>query len=151
MTARTQVESVIRSCPKNKVDDMVFVCEGNIEMLLKKYGLCGNDNTQAVLNFKIMSVGARPQDFRVDMGKDSFGEPKIAGESAACGKWADALIARVGRANIQVTKLFYRDWRRHMIEKAAFDSIFNLVGALHDNMSLGEVRRTPPAPSRIPF
>jgi hypothetical protein len=101
----SQVESIIRACPKNKVDDMVFLCEGNIEPVLKKYGLCGNENTQAVLNFKIMSKGARPQDFRVDMGTDSFGEPKIAGETVVCGKWADALMARLERANIQSSKV----------------------------------------------
>lgn len=84
---------------------MVFLCEGNIESVLKKYGLCGNENTQAVLNFKIMTKGARPQDFRVDMGTDSFGEPKIAGETVVCGKWADALMARLNRANIQSSKV----------------------------------------------
>lgn len=36
-------------------------------------------------------------------------------------------------------QLYYRDWRRHMIEKTVFDSIFNLVGVLHDGISLGEV------------
>jgi hypothetical protein len=48
-----EIEGVIRACPKEKVDDLVFMAEGNIELLLKKYALCGNDNTQAVINFKV--------------------------------------------------------------------------------------------------
>ncbi len=64
-----------------------------------------------------MSKGARPQNCRVDLGPDSFGETKYAGETVVCGKWADALKARLERANIPCEKLFYRDWRRHMIEK----------------------------------
>lgn len=51
------VEEVIRSCPKEKVDDLVFMQEGCIETLLKKYALCGNDNTQAVINFKVVGMG----------------------------------------------------------------------------------------------
>eukprot|EP00282_Hemiselmis_andersenii_P035475 CAMPEP_0169443170 /NCGR_PEP_ID=MMETSP1042-20121227/9215_1 /TAXON_ID=464988 /ORGANISM="Hemiselmis andersenii, Strain CCMP1180" /LENGTH=376 /DNA_ID=CAMNT_0009554385 /DNA_START=57 /DNA_END=1187 /DNA_ORIENTATION=- len=134
-----EVESVIRSCPKEKVDDLVFVQGGNIEMLLKKYGLCGNENTQAVLNFNIMSVGARPQNLLVDMGPDSFGETKYAGETVICGKWADALLARLERAGIVGKKLFHRDWRRHMMERMVFQSVVHLVGTLHDGVSIGEV------------
>ncbi len=64
-----------------------------------------------------MSQGARPQNCRVDMEPDSFGEAKFAGETVVCGKWGDALKERLERAGIPCVKLFYRDWRRHMIEK----------------------------------
>eukprot|EP00281_Chroomonas_sp_CCMP1168_P030082 CAMPEP_0206244066 /NCGR_PEP_ID=MMETSP0047_2-20121206/17950_1 /ASSEMBLY_ACC=CAM_ASM_000192 /TAXON_ID=195065 /ORGANISM="Chroomonas mesostigmatica_cf, Strain CCMP1168" /LENGTH=374 /DNA_ID=CAMNT_0053669243 /DNA_START=125 /DNA_END=1249 /DNA_ORIENTATION=+ len=133
------VEEVIRSCPKEKVDDLVFMQEGNIELLLKKYGLCGNENTQATINFKVIQMGSRPQNCRVEMEPDSFGNPKYAGETVVCGKWGDALKERLERADIPCEKLYYRDWRRHMFEKVIFDSIFNLVGVLHNEQTLGEV------------
>lgn len=133
------VEEVIRSCPKEKVDDLVFVQEGNMELLLKKYGLCGNDNTQAILNFNVVQKGSRPQNCRVEMEPDSFGQPKYAGETVVCGKWGDALKARLERSSIPCEKLYYRDWRRHMFEKVIFDSVFNLVGLLHQEQTIGEV------------
>jgi len=58
-----------------------------------------------------MSVGARPQNFLVDMGPDSFGETKYAGETVVCGKWADALLSRMERAGIVGKRLFYRSLR----------------------------------------
>lgn len=73
------------------------------------------------------------------MKPDSFGQPKFAGETVVCGKWADALKARLERQDIVCQKMYYRDWRRHMYEKVIFDSVFNLVGTLHDNVSIGEV------------
>ncbi|KAJ1488852.1 hypothetical protein T484DRAFT_1782187 [Baffinella frigidus] len=71
-----EVEAVIKACPQSKLDDLVFCQKGNIELLLKKYALCGNDNTQMLPYFSIFSKESRPMSELEDMGKDSFGSPK---------------------------------------------------------------------------
>jgi len=40
--------------------------------VLKKYGLCGNENTQVVPYFSIYNKGSRAQDCKVDLGKDAM-------------------------------------------------------------------------------
>ena len=58
----SELENVIRSCPQSKLDDLVFVQDGMIEPILKKYALCGNENTQMLPYFTLFSKGGRPQD-----------------------------------------------------------------------------------------
>lgn len=135
------VEGVIKSCPKDKLDDLVFVQNGMMEPLLKKYALCSVDQTQATLFFTVFKAGSRPQDCLTDLGLDARGEPKYAGETAVCGKWAGALQQRLQRRDLHCAKLFYRDWRRAMVERVVFESAFHLVGSLHNDgkTTLGEV------------
>jgi len=135
----SELEGVIRSCPSSKLDDLVFVQDGMIEPILKKYALCGNENTQMLPYFTLFSKGGRPQDSLVDLGTDAFGEAKYAGETSICGKWAGALKQRLDRLNLHSRILFYRDWRRAMLEKILFDSVFPLVGSMHKGLSIGEV------------
>jgi len=134
-----EVENIIRSCPVEKLDDLVFMQSGMLEPVLKKYALCGNDNTQLNPIFWQYDVGSRPQQALTDMGPDSFGVTKYAGETTVCGKWSGAVVQRLKRHNLDCKRLYYRDWRRTMIEKTIFDSVFNLIGVLHDGQTLGEV------------
>ena len=140
-----ELEGIIRACPKEKVDDLVFISTGNIELLLKKYSLCGNDNTQIVPYFTIFDKGSRPQDCLVDLGKDAQGCQKYAAETTVCGKWAGPVSDRLERLGLHCRTVFYMDWRRIMIERCVFESVFNLVGVLHKDqkdrqgVTLGEV------------
>jgi len=140
-----EVEGVIRACHKDKVDDLVFCQQGNIEQILKKYGLCGNENTQIVPYFSIYGKGSRAQDCKVDLGNDAFGVQKWAGETTVCGKWAGPVADRLERLGLHSRTMFYLDWRRVMIEKTVFDCVFNLVGVLHKDknekqgVTIGEV------------
>ena len=47
------------------------------------------------------------------------------------GKWAGSVEERLTRMNFFCRTMFYRDWRRVMLEKCAFLTVFPLVGALH--------------------
>ena len=50
--------------------------------------------TQAVLYWTIDRVGDKPRDGLVSLGFDKRGDPKLAGETVVCGKWAGALQQR---------------------------------------------------------
>mmetsp|Transcript_50479 Transcript_50479/g.114989 ORF Transcript_50479/g.114989 Transcript_50479/m.114989 type:complete len:380 (+) Transcript_50479:2-1141(+) len=134
-----EVEAVIKACPQSKLDDLVFCQKGNIELLLKKYALCGNDNTQMLPYFSIFSKESRPMSELEDMGKDSFGSPKYAGETVIVGKWKGALAQRLDRIQLPSQPRGYLDYRRSMIEHTVFESVYNLVGLLHKGIPLGEV------------
>jgi len=140
-----ELEGIVRSCPKEKLGDLVFVSTGNIEPLLKKYALCGNDNTQVVPYFTVFDKGSRPQDSLVDLGKDAQGQQKWAGETTVCGKWAGPVADRLERLGLHSRTVYYLDWRRVMIERCVFESVFNLVGVLHKDkrdrqgVTIGEV------------
>lgn len=40
-------------------------------------------------------MGAKPSEYLSNIGTDSRGEAKLAGESAVCGKWRGALAMRL--------------------------------------------------------
>ena len=72
----------------------------------------------------------KPRDLSCNIGLDAGGEAKYAGESAACGKWCGAIEERLENNSIRCKTGFYREWRRKMWERAAFDAVFNLIGAV---------------------
>ncbi|CAN0215170.1 unnamed protein product [Ascophyllum nodosum] len=104
-----EVASVIDSCPPEKREDLVFLQSGCLEPLLKSRGLCRNDQTQATLFFSVDKVGARPKEYLTNIGTDSRGEAKLAGETMACGKWKGALAMRLERSayNLRCAKVRY--------------------------------------------
>ena len=125
---------------KPKISDFVFLSGGPIcgviEPILKKYGyardtmtqlLCGGFTTPDNIFGTI-----KPRDLSCNIGIDAQGESKWAGETATCGKWAGAVQERFETNDIRCKAGFYREWRRLMWERAAFDSVFNLVGAVRD-------------------
>ena len=68
----------------------------------------------------------------VNLGLDANGESKMAGECAACGKWAGAIAEKLQRNSISCTTDFYREWRRKMWERHILDVCFHLVGAVRN-------------------
>ncbi|KAG5187675.1 hypothetical protein JKP88DRAFT_260250 [Tribonema minus] len=135
------LEAVLKACPDDKRADLVFLQGGCVEPLLKRYGACSKDQTQAVLWWTFEAGSARPIDGEVSLGLDSFGEPKVAGQTSVCGKWAGALKGRLARGGLPCETMFYNDWRRVMFERLIFQSAFNLVGALHGYPTVGYVAR----------
>jgi hypothetical protein len=67
-----------------------------------------------VLYWKIERIGEHLsiRDGEVSLGFDKRGEPKLAGESVVCGKWAGAVLNRLERGGLPCQKLYYNDWRR---------------------------------------
>lgn len=104
---------------------------GNIEEILQTRGYCRDSMTQIVISG--MQLGPEGiKDASVNLGPDSVGEDKLAGECAACGKWNGAIAKRLERNEVRCTTDFYRDWRRKMWERNCLDAVLNLVGSVRE-------------------
>lgn len=133
------VENLLQHCPDSKREDLVFLNYGDmIEPILKRYG-CGRDRqTQAVVYLAINEYGKVEED-RASLGEDMMGQPKFAAETCVTGKWAGHFADRLARHSFFCSELFYRDWRRAMLERVVFESVVNLVGVLHKGVPIKEV------------
>jgi len=128
---------------KARAEDFVFfsgtkVC-GVVEPVLREFGMCRDSMTQVVVGFTLPPPGSglggvtrKPEDTACNIGHDAQGDEKWAGESHACGKWNGAVASRLDINGIRCKTGFYRDWRRTMWERALYDAVFNLVGAVRD-------------------
>ena len=137
--AAEALEPVLAAVRDGKREDLVFLQRGDmIEPLLKRYG-CGRERqTQALLYLGCNEFGKLEED-RVGMGEDVQGMAKFAAESCVTGKWAGAVADRLRRSKFHCAEQFHRDWRRNMIECVVFESVYNLVGALHKSVPVSEV------------
>lgn len=126
-----QVEEVILACPKEKRNDLVFMQSACLENLLKRYGLCNKKTTQCVPYFSVSPLGL-PIDGRVqyDVSKTD-GEPKYAGQTSVCGLWRGAVAERLKKKGLHVVTMDYMYWRKQMLERLLFDSVFGLLACVH--------------------
>lgn len=88
--------------------------------------------TQVLISGMKILPDNRVQDATVKLGLDSNGEEKLAGECCACGKWAGSIAERLERSSVMCRIDFYREWRRRMWERSAFDAICHVIGAVRD-------------------
>ena len=128
---------------EDKRDDLVYVTttKGNIEPVLKNFGLPRDATSQLLVGFTVpTNSNFFPMDLSVKYGEDSQAMDKFAGESCATGKWRDAIAQRLNNKMIRCKSCFYREWKRDMWEKSAFDAVFNLMGAvIGDGTTIAEV------------
>lgn len=133
------LEALLSEIPENKREDLVFINYGDmIENILKKFGLLRDATTQAVAYYSINEFG-NIEDDRTSLGDDRMGLPKYAAETSVTGKWAGAYADRLRRNNLHCSENFYRDFRRKMLERVVYESVFNLVAILHKRCPLSEV------------
>jgi hypothetical protein len=133
-----ELDEFLKNLPddwKPRREDFIFLSGGKqygvIEPILKTYGMARDSMTQLLCGgFTTPGYPKVPMDLSCNIGLDTNGEDKIAGETAVCGKWAGAVRERFESRGIPVKVGFYREWRRWMWERAAFDAVFNLVGAV---------------------
>lgn len=121
----------------SRIDDFVFFSGGKhcgvVEPILRDFGMCRDSMTQVLVGFTaIRGVHKKPEDLACNIGSDAQGSDKWAGESAACGKWNGAIAERLGGNDIRCKTGFYREWRRFMWERALYDAVFNVVGAVRE-------------------
>ena len=128
---------------KARAEDFVFfsgtkVC-GVVEPVLREFGMCRDAMTQVVVGFTLPPPGSglggvakKPEDMACNIGTDAQGDEKWAGESQACGKWNGAVTSRLDANGIRCKSVFYREWRRAMWERALYDCVWNLVGAVRE-------------------
>eukprot|EP00586_Coscinodiscus_wailesii_P018895 CAMPEP_0172515594 /NCGR_PEP_ID=MMETSP1066-20121228/269288_1 /TAXON_ID=671091 /ORGANISM="Coscinodiscus wailesii, Strain CCMP2513" /LENGTH=398 /DNA_ID=CAMNT_0013296709 /DNA_START=119 /DNA_END=1315 /DNA_ORIENTATION=+ len=134
----SQLSSILSSNLSNnwdaKRDDLVFFTtdKGNVEEVLRRYGLVRDGTTQVLACFSTPGAVLAPQDLSVTYGLDAAGEGKKAMETVTCGKWRDAIAKRLEGGGIGVKRMFHREWRRHMWEKTVFDAAFHLIGAIRE-------------------
>jgi len=126
-----EVESVILGCPKEKRNDLVFMQSACLETLLKRYGLANKKTTQCLPYFSISPFGL-PVEGRVqyDVSKTD-GEPKFAGQTVVCGTWRGAVAERLRKQDLHVEVMDYTYWRKQMLERLLFDSLFGLLACVH--------------------
>jgi len=135
------LDAVLADVPEDKKEDLVFLQRGDmIEPILKKHFVARERQTQAVLYLGINEYG-KLEDDRTNIGEDVQGVDKWAAESCATGKWAGAVADRLRRADFHCSELFHRDWRRHAIEAVIFESVYNVVGAVHQHVPISEVHK----------
>merc|ERR1712046_414270 len=63
----------------------------------------------------------------------------MGGLSAVSGTWAGALKMRLGTGGLTCAAVQERDLRRNMLEKLVWTCAFNLIGAVHGGITVGEV------------
>mmetsp|Transcript_32279 Transcript_32279/g.102936 ORF Transcript_32279/g.102936 Transcript_32279/m.102936 type:complete len:344 (+) Transcript_32279:90-1121(+) len=133
------LEEAIRRVPDDKKGDLVFVNHGHmLEPILKRYGLLRDTTTQAVAYYAVNEFG-KLEDDRTHIGEDTMGRAKYAAETAVTGKWAGAFADRLRRNKFHCSENFYRDFRRKMLERVIYESVYNLVAAVHEGCPLSEV------------
>lgn len=130
-TRNEDLMDVILSCPPEKKEDLVFLQNGFLERFLRQ-AQC-DKNTKANIYFAIPTMGAKPI--------DGITETDPEGLTAVCGKWEGAFSERLERAGLTCKILKERDFRRSQMEKLIWISVFNLLGAVHGNITMGEVAR----------
>lgn len=130
-TRNEDLMNVILSCPPEKKEDLVFLQNGFLERFLRQ-AQC-DKNTKANLYFAITKMGGKPI--------DGITETDPEGLTTVCGKWEGAFSERLERAGLTCKVLKERDFRRSQMEKLIWISVFNLIGAVHGNITMGEVAR----------
>lgn len=130
-TRNEDLMNVILSCPPEKKEDLVFLQNGFLERFLRQ-AQC-DKNTKVNCYFAISKLGAKPI--------DGITETDPEGLTTVCGKWESAFSERLERAGLTCKILKERDFRRSQMEKLIWICAFNLIGAVHGNISMGEVAR----------
>lgn len=128
-TRNDDLEDIILNCPDEKREDLVFVQNGYVENLLRKYAL--DDNTKANLYFAVSQFGGDAVDGVTELNPD--------GLTAVTGKWEYALYERITKAGLTCKIMKDRDFRRSSLEKLIWICTFNLIGAVHGNITMGEI------------
>lgn len=128
-TQTEDLEAVIKATPEAKKDDLIFLQDGMLEPVFQKYGLYGP--TQISLWIAQMRLGGKPVDGVHSAAAD--------GLTQVHGKWAGAVAMRMGTGGLLCREVMDRDGRRGVLERLVFVSAYNLVGAVHGGLTVGEV------------
>lgn len=128
-TRNKDLEQIVLDCPDSKRDDLVFIQNGMLEPFLRKFGL--SNNTKANIYFAVSRIGADPVDGKTELNPE--------GLTSVCGKWEGAFQQRLHKVGLSCKILKERDFRRGQLEKLIWICAFNLIGAVHGGITMGEV------------
>ncbi|KAL2621922.1 hypothetical protein R1flu_002127 [Riccia fluitans] len=127
-TRNDVLSSIIDSTPSNRREDLVFVQNGMLDPLLESKGLTA---TQVLVYFAVAKLGDPPTDGITDLNPE--------GLTAASGKWASAIAARLKSAGLSCKVLDPEEFKKPQLEKLIWICAFMLVGARHPGSTVGDV------------
>ncbi|XP_050234657.1 uncharacterized protein LOC126682920 isoform X1 [Mercurialis annua] len=130
-TRNDDLEAVLEATPKSRWKDLVFFQNGMLEPWLESKGLGVAD--QVLAYFAVAKLGEPPIDGKTDTNPD--------GLTAAYGKWASALAARLHAGGLSCKVLDKEAFQKQMLEKLVWIAAFMLVGARHPGATVGIVEK----------
>ncbi|XP_041020995.1 uncharacterized protein LOC121262539 isoform X2 [Juglans microcarpa x Juglans regia] len=104
---------------------------GMLEPWLQSKGL--SDADQVLAYFAVSKLGEAPVDGKTDTNPE--------GLTAAYGKWASAVAARLHAGGLSCKVLSKEAFQKQMLEKLIWISAFMLVGARHPGATVGAVEK----------
>lgn len=130
-TRNDDLEAVLQSTPQSRWSDLVFFQNGMLEPWFHSRGL--GDAGQVLAYFAISKLGEPPIDGITDTNPE--------GLTAAFGKWASAVAARLHAGGLSCKVLDNDAFQKQMLEKLIWISAFMLVGARHPGATVGVVEK----------
>ncbi|KAL2321479.1 hypothetical protein Fmac_025858 [Flemingia macrophylla] len=130
-TRNDDLESVLQATPPSRWPDLVFFQNGMMEPWLETKGL--KDANQVLAYFAVSKIGESPVDGRTDTNPE--------GLTAAFGKWASVVAARLNAGGLSCKVLDKEGFQKQMLEKLIWICSVMLVGARHGGVSVGVVEK----------
>ncbi|QCE15099.1 hypothetical protein DEO72_LG11g2107 [Vigna unguiculata] len=130
-TRNDDLETVLQSTPSSRWDDLVFFQNGMMEPWLESKGL--DDANQVLAYFAVSKIGEAPIDGITDTNPE--------GLTAAYGKWASVIAARLNAGGLSCKVLDKKEFQKQMLEKLIWICSVMLVGARHGGVSVGVVEK----------
>lgn len=130
-TRNDDLDAVLQSTHPSRWSDLVFFQNGMLEPWFHSKGL--GDADQVLAYFAVSKLGEPPIDGKTDTNPE--------GLTAAFGKWASAVAARLNAGGLSCNVLDKEAFQKQMLEKLIWISAFMLVGARHPGATVGVVEK----------
>ncbi|XP_027344715.1 uncharacterized protein LOC113857150 isoform X2 [Abrus precatorius] len=130
-TRNDDLDSVLQSTPPSRWTDLVFFQNGMLEPWFESKGL--SDANQVLAYFAVSKLGEPPVDGKTDTNPE--------GLTAAYGKWASVVAARLNAGGLSCKVLDKEAFQKQMLEKLIWICSVMLVGARHGGVSVGVVEK----------
>lgn len=130
-TRNDDLQAVLDNTPTSRWNDLVFFQNGMLEPWLESKGI--NDADQVLAYFAVAKLGEPPIDGKTDTNPE--------GLTAAYGKWAYAVAARLEAGGLSCKVLDKEAFQKQMLEKLIWIASFMLVGARHPGATVGAVEK----------
>ncbi|KAL0723615.1 hypothetical protein Bca4012_038214 [Brassica carinata] len=130
-TRNDDLDAVLDATPQSRWKDLVFFQNGMMEPWFESKGL--GDTDQVLAYFAVSKLGEPPVDGITDTNPE--------GLTAAYGKWASDVAARLQSGGLSCKVLEKEAFQKQMLEKLIWICAFMLVGARHPGATVGMVSR----------
>ncbi|KAG2268519.1 hypothetical protein Bca4012_070714 [Brassica carinata] len=130
-TRNDDLDAVLDATPQSRWKDLVFFQNGMMEPWFESKGL--GDADQVLAYFAVSKIGEPPLDGITDTNPE--------GLTAAYGKWASDVAARLQSGGLSCKVLEKEAFEKQMLEKLIWICAFMLVGARHPGASVGIVEK----------